>query len=106
MASSSSSSSLAASFKYPDVYHLPPFFTIQPVAATREKQLGMWCDLLARFVRHSRRQSFAVAADAGLVRPACFPAHSAKQYVWHRVRREGYQPLLRLPLSLTPDPFV
>ena len=66
--SSSSASSLAAPFKYPDVYHLPPFFTIQPVAATREKQLGMWCDLLARFVRHSRRQSFAVAADAGLVR--------------------------------------
>ncbi len=72
MASSSafaSSSSLAAPFNYPDVYHLPPFFTIQPVAATREKQLGMWCDLLARFVRHSRRQSFAVATDAGLVRP-------------------------------------
>lgn len=37
------------SFQYPDFYNFPPFFTIQPVLATREKQLALWRELILRY---------------------------------------------------------
>lgn len=36
-------------FQYPDFYNFPPFFTIQPVLATREKQLALWRELILRY---------------------------------------------------------
>ena len=33
----------------PDFYHFPPFFTIQPVLSTREKQLGQWRELILKY---------------------------------------------------------
>ena len=33
----------------PDFYHFPPFFTIQPVLSTREKQLAQWRELLLKY---------------------------------------------------------
>lgn len=36
-------------FSYPEFYNFPPFFTIQPVLATREKQLALWRELILRF---------------------------------------------------------
>ena len=35
--------------KYPEFYSFPPFFTIQPVLATREKQLGLWRSLILQY---------------------------------------------------------
>ncbi|KAL7431943.1 hypothetical protein ACHAXM_002845 [Skeletonema potamos] len=35
--------------KLPDFYHFPPFFTIQPVLSTREKQLGQWRQLILKY---------------------------------------------------------
>mmetsp|Transcript_16921 Transcript_16921/g.25047 ORF Transcript_16921/g.25047 Transcript_16921/m.25047 type:complete len:176 (-) Transcript_16921:177-704(-) len=34
------------SFTYPEYYSFPPFFTIQPVLETREKQMSLWCELI------------------------------------------------------------
>lgn len=34
---------------FPEFYNFPPFFTIQPVLATREKQLALWRELILRF---------------------------------------------------------
>ncbi|CAM9550504.1 unnamed protein product [Choristocarpus tenellus] len=39
----------------PEFYNFPPFFTIQPVLATREKQLRLWCDLVLRW-HHTRKE--------------------------------------------------
>ena len=36
-------------FPFPDVYHFPPFFTLQPVLATREKQLVLWRELIVQY---------------------------------------------------------
>lgn len=36
-------------FDFPEYYSFPPFFTIQPVLATREKQLSLWRDLILRY---------------------------------------------------------
>eukprot|EP00956_Cyclotella_meneghiniana_P044092 scaffold301725_cov86-Cyclotella_meneghiniana.AAC.4 len=38
-----------ADYQYPDVYHFPPFFTIQPVLSTREKQLAQWRELILKY---------------------------------------------------------
>mmetsp|Transcript_6704 Transcript_6704/g.14880 ORF Transcript_6704/g.14880 Transcript_6704/m.14880 type:complete len:182 (-) Transcript_6704:24-569(-) len=36
-------------FELPDFYYFPPFFTIQPVLSTREKQLGQWRELILKY---------------------------------------------------------
>lgn len=41
--------SVSSKFELPDFYHFPPFFTIQPVLSTREKQLGQWRELLLKY---------------------------------------------------------
>mmetsp|Transcript_38764 Transcript_38764/g.87363 ORF Transcript_38764/g.87363 Transcript_38764/m.87363 type:complete len:179 (+) Transcript_38764:139-675(+) len=38
-----------ASFDLPDFWYFPPFFTLQPVLATREKQLGQWRELILKY---------------------------------------------------------
>jgi len=40
---------MGGDFEYPDFYNFPPFFTIQPVLATKEKQLELWRDLIVRY---------------------------------------------------------
>ena len=34
---------------FPEFYSFPPFFTIQPVLATREKQLALWRELILKY---------------------------------------------------------
>lgn len=38
-------------FNWPWQYNFPPFFTIQPNAATREKQVEVWCQLAQDYFR-------------------------------------------------------
>lgn len=40
-----------ASFDFtpPEFWSFPPFFTLQPVEATRSKQLALWKDLILKF---------------------------------------------------------
>ena len=45
-----------ASFEPPSFYNFRPFFTIQPVQATREKQLKLWRDLIVSY--HVHHKSF------------------------------------------------
>ena len=35
--------------QFPEFYSFPPFFTIQPVLETREKQLALWRELILRY---------------------------------------------------------
>ena len=37
------------SYQYPEFYSFPPFFTIQPVLETREKQMGLWRELILSY---------------------------------------------------------
>mmetsp|Transcript_9503 Transcript_9503/g.24412 ORF Transcript_9503/g.24412 Transcript_9503/m.24412 type:complete len:193 (+) Transcript_9503:209-787(+) len=41
-------------FTFPEFYSYPPYFTIQPVKATREKQLACWREMLLAWCRHDR----------------------------------------------------
>uniref|UniRef100_A0A7S4MXW2 ESCRT-II complex subunit VPS25 n=2 Tax=Odontella aurita TaxID=265563 RepID=A0A7S4MXW2_9STRA len=41
-------------FDFPEFFSFPPFFTIQPVLTTREKQMGLWRELILRY--HTERK--------------------------------------------------
>ena len=44
----------AQPFSFPSHFHWAPFFTLQPVAATRARQLGLWCELVTAYCAASR----------------------------------------------------
>lgn len=50
--------------EWPAYYSLPPFFTIQPVANTRAKQLQMWVELVLLYQKHHNRTQVVVNKDA------------------------------------------
>eukprot|EP00475_Leptophrys_vorax_P025835 TRINITY_DN3613_c0_g1_i1.p1 TRINITY_DN3613_c0_g1~~TRINITY_DN3613_c0_g1_i1.p1 ORF type:complete len:184 (+),score=0.59 TRINITY_DN3613_c0_g1_i1:421-972(+) len=47
-------------FAFPQFYHYPPYFTLQPVKATRERQVQLWADLIVAYCRHHREYTVAV----------------------------------------------
>ena len=49
-----------SSFQFPEFYNFPPFFTIQPVLATREKQLALWRELILNYHTHHKIQTLKV----------------------------------------------
>lgn len=61
---SSSSSSSGDDYQYPELYHFPPFFTLQPAAETRSRQLGMWRDLVVNYCRQKKVKQIVIGDDA------------------------------------------
>ncbi|TYZ63531.1 hypothetical protein PybrP1_010171 [[Pythium] brassicae (nom. inval.)] len=51
-------------FAYPEYYDFPPFFTLQPVRATREKQLVLWKQLILEYHRTHNLPLFQPLASA------------------------------------------
>jgi ESCRT-II complex subunit VPS25 len=50
-------------YVFPDCYSFPPFFTLQPVAETRAKQLVLWLDFLKSYQHHHKRPSLLFPRD-------------------------------------------
>jgi ESCRT-II complex subunit VPS25 len=46
--------------QFPEFYSFPPFFTIQPVLSTREKQMGLWRELILRYHTQYRLKTLVV----------------------------------------------
>lgn len=46
---------MSGEFQFPVYYHYPPYFTLQPVKETQQKQREMWKDLILRYCKHHRR---------------------------------------------------
>ncbi|GMH84551.1 hypothetical protein TrVE_jg13791 [Triparma verrucosa] len=47
-------------FEFPEYYSFPPFFTIQPVSATRQKQLALWRDLILKYHTANKEKTLVV----------------------------------------------
>ena len=47
----STTGAATGAFEYPKLYSFPPFFTLQPVAETRDKQLEAWTALVLSYAR-------------------------------------------------------
>lgn len=46
--------------QYPEFYSFPPFFTIQPVLSSREKQLALWRELILRYHAENKIKTLVV----------------------------------------------
>ncbi|CAI5507581.1 unnamed protein product, partial [Closterium sp. Naga37s-1] len=44
----------APAFTLPRFYDYPPYFTLQPIKATRERQVRLWAELIVAWCRHHR----------------------------------------------------
>eukprot|EP00461_Guttulinopsis_vulgaris_P000725 UN00725 len=63
-----------STFKYPDFYQFPPFFTLQTAPTTRQKQLDLWTEFVTQYCSHHKVQQIQVntAANAGSPTAALF----------------------------------
>ncbi|KAJ7296536.1 hypothetical protein O6H91_05G026700 [Diphasiastrum complanatum] len=41
-------------FKFPYFFNYPPYFTLQPVRDTREKQIQLWKELILKYCKHHK----------------------------------------------------
>lgn len=51
-------------FAFPEYFHFPPFFTLQPVQETREKQLAIWTELVMGWCNHHKVKTLTVGDPA------------------------------------------
>lgn len=52
---------LISSFQLPNIWNFRPFFTLQPVRATREKQVLLWQDLIIKY--HAQTCQFTMVPN-------------------------------------------
>eukprot|EP00884_Botryococcus_braunii_P019777 jgi/Botrbrau1/6483/Bobra.0034s0056.1 len=51
-----------SSFSFPVFHKYPPYFTLQPITETREKQLELWRNLITQYCKHQK--VFVLLSDA------------------------------------------
>jgi ESCRT-II complex subunit VPS25 len=51
---------MATSFEFPEYYNFPPFFTLQTVQATKQKQLALWRDLILKYYTTNKIKTLIV----------------------------------------------
>lgn len=95
---SSSNTPSSSSFRFPEVYHFPPFFTLQPVLATRDKQLELWRALIVQYAEQHQIKTLSIHDDTTLWRNAAIQRQlsvDAIQAIGDHVVAQGYGEWLR-----------
>ena len=49
-----SKSGSSGAFIWPEFWNFPPYFTLQPVPETQQKQKELWRELIVAYCRHHR----------------------------------------------------
>ncbi|XP_050265682.1 vacuolar protein sorting-associated protein 25 isoform X2 [Quercus robur] len=81
-------------FKLPHFFNYPPYFTLQPVRDTREKQVQLWKDLILDYCRTQKifviglEEDFALFSNPVIERRAEWldKGHRKCLILWHRVQ--------------------
>lgn len=55
-----------SSFQFPFFWSFPPYFTLQPIKETRDKQVELWCNLILSYCKSHRLFVIDVQADTPL----------------------------------------
>ncbi|TMX00278.1 hypothetical protein EJD97_001079 [Solanum chilense] len=69
-------------FKLPNFFNYPPYFTLQPVRETREKQIQLWKELIIDFCRTQKIFVIALEVDFPLFSNAAIErslSHEARE---------------------------
>lgn len=67
-------------FTFPYFYNYPPYFTLQPVKDTREKQIQLWKELILKYCKHRKcflvdlEEDFPLFENASIQRKLTFEA--------------------------------
>lgn len=51
-------------YPFPSFWSYPPYFTLQPIKETREKQIALWCELILDYCRHQKVYKLSTSAAA------------------------------------------
>ncbi|KAJ6808962.1 vacuolar protein sorting-associated protein 25 [Iris pallida] len=79
-------------FKLPNFFHYPPYFTLQPVRETREKQVQLWKELILDYCRSQkifiigREEEFALFSNKEIERSL---SHEARDVFLSALVSEG-----------------
>jgi len=76
-------------FVLPSIYAFKPFFTLQPVQATRDKQLRQWCDLIMQYHQHHGLYTMT---------PATFPLFR-NEAIDRQLSREGVEAVIAFMIN-------
>ncbi|GFR48325.1 hypothetical protein Agub_g10208 [Astrephomene gubernaculifera] len=57
---------MSTAFAFPYFYNYPPYFTLQPVKETRDKQVALWCSLILSYCQHTKTFILDTQADSQL----------------------------------------
>eukprot|EP01080_Neovahlkampfia_damariscottae_P005710 gene5710-9530_t len=53
-------------FEFPPIYNLPPFFTLQPVLETQEKQMKLWTEIIVNYCKHNKMTVMNISENSHL----------------------------------------
>lgn len=79
-------------FRLPNFFNYPPYFTLQPVRETREKQVGLWKELILDYCRSQKifviglEEEFAVFSNKEIERSL---SHEARDVFLSALVSEG-----------------
>ncbi|GLC41451.1 hypothetical protein PLESTB_001010200 [Pleodorina starrii] len=57
---------MTSGFIFPYFFNYPPYFTLQPVKETRDKQIALWCSLILGYCQHTKTYVLDVQAESRL----------------------------------------
>jgi ESCRT-II complex subunit VPS25 len=55
---------VSSNYKFPDFYHFPPFFTLQPSEETRKKQYDLWLQHIVSYLKAHKKSILNIQEDA------------------------------------------
>ncbi|GIL95449.1 hypothetical protein Vretimale_1463 [Volvox reticuliferus] len=57
---------MTSGFTFPYFFNYPPYFTLQPVKETRDKQVALWCSLILSFCQSTKTYIIDVQSESRL----------------------------------------
>eukprot|EP00252_Welwitschia_mirabilis_P023276 TRINITY_DN654_c0_g1_i1.p1 TRINITY_DN654_c0_g1~~TRINITY_DN654_c0_g1_i1.p1 ORF type:complete len:182 (+),score=29.20 TRINITY_DN654_c0_g1_i1:281-826(+) len=79
-------------FRLPDFFNYPPYFTLQPVRDTRQKQVQLWKELIVNYCKHHKtyiinlEEEFPLFSNPAINRKL---SHEAKEAFLSALVNEG-----------------
>eukprot|EP00929_Paragymnodinium_shiwhaense_P067969 TRINITY_DN34163_c0_g1_i1.p2 TRINITY_DN34163_c0_g1~~TRINITY_DN34163_c0_g1_i1.p2 ORF type:complete len:187 (+),score=50.05 TRINITY_DN34163_c0_g1_i1:81-641(+) len=91
-----------AAYVFPAFYNMPPFFTLQPHAAVRAKQLALWKQVVTGYCAHNRVYILDIS-DAGAASSDLFHHKAIQRQLTGEALRAVAEHLVAEGVAIWPD---